>query len=666
MPLAKKDPLESVTLEVGLTGEDWPPLRRTVFVHNPEIDTRWVTLGDSRFRVDVAENGSVARLWRGETLAAVIGPLVQVDHAMPELTVAESGQGHVTLAGGGVTIALTLRQADSDGVLTMDLESDKPVEGPVLRAPGAMQQAVLPGLEYLSAGERSSSKIDCRTDDHRRYAPDPMLVTWPWLGVVTDRASVSLAWDDTSLRPVFATPNFFDGTNDTRMGLRGRTIRATIRVASPRPIERMMLEGVSRCSPRGVSRCSPRGVGRCSPREVARRGLPPLPTPPRTVDEQWALCLDALDGPPLKTADGWGHCAEPRWDRRWFAPMASTVWRLTGTMPEVPRLVPGGAHVDNDASFFVTGRAEEWLAIQRHRARALINQQKPDGSFRYTGKYREGHFEDTALGICATPAARLLDVAWRTGDDEALSAGLKTVQYMRRFSVPRGAQTWEVPLHTPDLLASARAVHACVRAYQLTGDEPYLDDARRWAATGLPFVYLWGNKPVMVYGTPPVFGATNWVGPVWFGLPVQWVGGVYAYSLAMLAPHDDSFPWEKLARGILIAAEQMQYPTTPENPDDARWVGLLPDAFELSRQERRPWRINPCALVSLRLKLDGRLDALSTATDGHHRVTAPYPVAIENGQAIVDARAGTTYQVIVDGERVIDVRSNGRDVVPLE
>ncbi len=44
----------------------------------------------------------------------------------------------------------------------------------------------------------------------------------------------------------------------------------------------------------------------------------------------------------------------------------------------------------------------------------------------------------------------LLDYARLTGDPRALAAGLRTLDYMKRFCVPRGAQVWEVPLHTPD------------------------------------------------------------------------------------------------------------------------------------------------------------------------------------------------------------------------
>jgi hypothetical protein len=458
----------------------------------------------------------------------------------------------------------------------------------------------------------------------------------PLMALVTDRASLAMTWNDMTLQPVYATPNFFDCADDHRMALRGTKIEAVIRVAPAAgdgPLEETILWAVN------------------------KRGLPPLPPAPRSREEQMKLCLAALNGP-LRTAAGWGHCVQKDFARHPYADMASTIWRLTGAAPDLPRLVGGGAHVPNGTVYFVTGRAKEWLDGQSRHAQALIQSQQPDGSYRYDGEYARGHFENTASGICSAPARYLMEHAYVTGDKEALAAGCRTLDYMQRFCVPRGAQTWEVPLHTPDILASAYLVQAYVRGYELTGKPEYLAAARRWALSGVPFVYLWNRYPIMLYSTPPVYGATFWRHS-WFGLPVQWCGGVYAYALTKLAPHDKSLDWNQLARGILISAEQQQYPDGPN-------VGLLPDSFALAAQQRRPADINPCALVSLRLVLDGDVDFLSVASDSQHRVAAPFPLTIRDGQAHIRAKAGLKYQVIVDGQRVVDVVSKGDDVVVLE
>jgi hypothetical protein len=339
--------------------------------------------------------------------------------------------------------------------------------------------------------------------------------------------------------------------------------------------------------------------------------------------------------------------------------MISTIWRLRGKAPESETLVPGGAHVRNDAAYFVTGRAAAWLAQRRAEARHLAAAQRPDGSYGYEGRFRRGHFEDTASGICALSALKLLDFAWLTGDEEALAAGLRALEYMKRFRTPRGAQTWELSLHTPDILASAYLVWAYVRGWELTGKAEHLALARKWALTGIPFVYLWGKHPVMLYATPPVYGATHYGGMVWLGVPVQWCGTVYAYALTLLAPHDRTLDWRHLARGILIAAEQMQY-------TDGPLVGCLPDVFELPTQTRAGPSINPGAIVSLSLALRGEVDSLAVAVGGGHRVAAPFRVRIVGKEARLEGRAGERYQVLVDGKRIVDVESRGGDAIPLE
>jgi len=653
-PIDGTRPLEVVSLE--LRAKDLPPVRRTVFVHNPQAQADWIVrpLGD--FTARIAPDGSVARIESGGQLAAIFGPLVHCQGKLPELKLVADAPaprrvpgverreppdrrpsggslaldpGHPTLRFQGPAVTLSISAAGQE--ISVSIDSQQTCEGPVVRAVGDLEQGLFAGLEYLGKGEKSSSKLDIETAEHLRFAPDPLKVTMPLMTLVTDRVSAAMTWKDMQLQPVYATPNFFDAAGDHRMALRGKRIEATIR------LDRVPLEETIRWA-------------------VARVGLPPLPAAPRSPQEQWKTCLAALNGP-LKTEAGWGHCVQANWARQPFADMASTVWRLTGEAPALPRLVPGGAHIPNDSIYFVTGRAQQWLDHQTAQVRGILTQQQPDGSFRYDGPYRRGHFEDTASGVCARPAALLLEYAYVTGDPSALRAGVRTLEYMKRFRTPRGAQVWEVPLHTPDLLASAYLVWAYVRGYELTGQKEYLEQARKWALSGVPFVYLWSRYPIMLYSTPPVFGATDWRHS-WFGLPVQWVGLVYAYSLNMLAAHDDSLDWNHLARGILLSGEQQQYPTGPH-------VGLLPDSFALVSQQRRPADINPCALVSLRLVLDGQLDALCVASDGQHRIAAPFPITIRDGQAHIRAKAGVKYQVIVDGRRIVELESHGDDVVPL-
>ena len=623
--LGGDSPLEAVC--VALKYADWQPIRRTIFAYHPGAASRWIARPLGSHQLQVAKDGSVIRIRRDGILVGLIGPLVHIDGRLPALKLVEE-EPQLRFEGDGVVLAVTTHDRELD----IAIDSRKPCEGPVVRAIGSLEQGLLAGLEYLGSGERSSSKLDVETEEHLRFLPDPLKVSMPLMAFVTDRTSLAMTWSDMRLQPVYAAPYLTGTTIQHRMALRGSKIKATILVDQA-PLEEAILWAVK------------------------RTGLPPLPPSPRTPEQQEEICLAALDGP-LRNEAGWGHCVQKNWPRRPFAGVASTIWRLTGKMPELPTLVPGGVHVANDTAYFLSGRAEAWLAHKKAMVQHFLKQQHGDGSFRYDGKLRRGHFEDTASGVCARPAAVLLEYAQMTGDQAALDAGIRTLEYMKRFRTPRGAQVWEVPLHTPDLLAAAYLVESYVRGYELTGNKEYLDRARAWALSGVPFVYLWQCRPIMLYATPPVYGATFWRHS-WLGLPVQWVGGVYAYYLTMLARHDNTLDWNHLARGILISAQQQQYP-------DGEKIGLLPDSFEIRYQGRRPADINPCALVSLQMVLDGKLDSLAVAHGGGHYVVAPFPVEIRQGKAHIRASSGLEYQIVIDGTRIRIVRSQGEDVVPLE
>ena len=146
-----------------------------------------------------------------------------------------------------------------------------------------------------------------------------------------------------------------------------------------------------------------------------------------------------------------------------------------------------------------------------------------------------------------------------TGNKEALEKGLRALESMDKFTIPRAAQCWECPVHSPDIYASAKITDAYIEGYRATGDKKYLDRAVYWAYTGIPFTYFWTapDRPVMKYATIPIFGATAFTGS-WIGVPVQWNGLCYAYALQHLWEYDKSFPWYTLAEGIVISGMVQQ------------------------------------------------------------------------------------------------------------
>jgi hypothetical protein len=124
-----------------------------------------------------------------------------------------------------------------------------------------------------------------------------------------------------------------------------------------------------------------------------------------------------------------------------------------------------------------------------------------------------------------------------------------------------------------------------------------------------------------------------------------------------LEPHDQTLDWRRVAEGILLAAEQMQYP-------DGEFAGCLPDSFEIAEQRRLPVPINPCVLIALRQRLAAKLDSLDVTAGEGHRVASPFPVTISGDSAVVEGIAGLDYQLLVDG-KVVDVKSEGVDRVRL-
>ena len=625
---------------IEIQSDDLPAIKRTIWSFTPQTDFPSTDLQHGKYTLRAADDGSQVQILVGDQLVAALAPLVHINHQLPKLE-RRTDAWPLVYEGKGVSAQL---DAAANGEIAVKIKSDEPTEGPVLRVYGDLQQGLLAGVEHLGKGESSSSKLDIETDEHLRVEPSPMDLTMPLAVVVTSQNAVGLLWDDPSLQPTFASPDFLDGSDSHRVSLKGKNITAKIRFQdgwdNGQRLEDLVLWA------------------------VRSRGLPEVAKTPRGFEQQMQFSLQGYRHLLFDSeTGGWFHAVVPGVrtspaEGKPFADHVSAIWRASGKMPDAANLQFGGAHVSDPSSFFATGQAEQWLQIAKQQCENLIRQQRPDGSFRYGGKFRRGHFEDTSSGTCARPAKQLMEFAWYTGDQRALDAGLRALEFLKRFRTPRGAQTWEVPLHTPDILASAEALWAHTIAFKITGDRAHLAEARRWAISGLPFIYQWSNRPIMIYATTPVLGATNWKAPNWIGLPVQWCGTVYARALLDFAPHDDTLDWRKIAKGITIAAEQMQY-------TDGRSIGTLPDVFKLSDQIRAPADINPSVVIGLRMMLEGKPYGLSVAVNEKHRILAPFPVKIENNIATVSAVAGQNYQVIIDGKQIRDIQSIGTDEIQL-
>ena len=541
-----------------------------------------------------------------------------------------------------------------DKTLAYEFDSPRKIHAPVLRVLGTMKQATLPGVEYLEEGEHSSSTADIKTSEYVRYAPSIYWITQPYAAITTDRGSIVLTYDDPKTQPVFAVPDFLDGDATTsRMNVCATAASGKIRVAPPAPLEDAILWA------------------------TRNFGIPEPPTPPLKGQAQKDVILASLEKSIIATPEGWAHAllsGDPPYSFKpsYGSDFVSTIWEITGELPKTPRLDFGGSHLPNFAAFFVSGQGRRVVERFKEIVQTHASQLRADGSFRYSGKYLWGNQTDYASGNCANHLYELGRVWSFTGNKDAIDTLLKGCDFMNAQLTPRGAQVWELSLHTPDIMASARCCMANVWAYEGTGEQKYLDAARRWAITGLPFVYLWEDPtlmpadptekvgedyhPMMKYATIAVFGATNWAAPNWMGRPVQWCGLDYAHALILLAKHDDTLDWRKIAEGIVASAECQL--CVKED-----LIGLLPDSVKTDTQERYPYYINSCVVFALRRMLEGEHTNLSVVDLAGKRVAAPFPARVEDGAVKISAPKGLVYQIMIDGEEIRTIESQGEDVL---
>lgn len=483
-------------------------------------------------------------------------------------------------------------------------------------------QALFPGLEYLDKDEPSSSEADVIGPASRRQVPDVLKIAFPLMTIAADGRYVGLMWEQQPrVAAVFDSPDRLfqsgghfmglifpgsDGTNRLEGSLLPRD-PALLRANQPMELRATIIGGTG-------SEVTP-----AVRQYVALRGLPPVKKPMdfdaylHLASAGW-LDSHVRDGAQYRHAIPGHFAAQPAADaammQDWLASQ-STDPDLTRRLRDAARIaianVPpqaynfsGVSHIRYPVESLVYGHVAEAADEARRQGHALLSRFEPDGSVRYRPRdpaddLGKTHFAPDANGLAASLVAQVLENATASGDADLIREGLRLLRALDKFAatVPRGAQTWEVPLHTPDVLASAHLVRAYTLGYELTGEAHLLDQAKYWAWTGVPFVYLTAPAdPVGLYASIPVFGATHWRAPVWMGLPVQWCALVYADALYRLSPHDPLGPWKQLADGITASGIQQ---TWPIGSDPLR-QGLLPDSFNLRAQSRNDAAINPGTL----------------------------------------------------------------------
>ena len=512
--------------------------------------------------------------------------------------------------------------------------------------------AIFPGLEYLEGGEPSSSTRDLAYPLSDRRVPARHKITTPLMAVQGNDTLVALLWDmhqEWAAGEAFPAARFLAPAVDTGLEYNymalfapsvGEYVDENAYEAS-RPYAMEATEVLRLKSTLVLDHRANYGPGDFV-HDNSHEGSLVLqamrywfdefgfPTPsdaPRTWDEERALSRDAYanavwsDEPPgWRHCQGWepgllvGHAVPQLLDVAAGMPeedAAAVMGRINRVLQQAVDThgagylwTGAGCHIiSGELPFYYGSLAEPLTAMRDEAFHVLDGRQdglwvwRPAGE-KYAGLGISG---DHALGQAALPSWRILRAARLSGDAELRAKALDAMGQMERYEVPRGAQMWECPLYQPDILASAQAIRAYCEAYRLTGDEQYLEQARYWAWTGLPFIYFWDmdGYPTMRYNVVSVIGSTFYTHS-WLGLPVVWCGLVYAYALQDLAEFDASFDWPAVAEGITRSTMWQQYAEGPSK-------GCYPDSWNMIRNGPNPADINPENILvnAFRLRGDG-------------------------------------------------------------
>ncbi len=597
--------------------------------------------------------------------------------------------------GTNLRVTASFKLAGNEKSISADykLASDQPREllafdGPMLHVL-QRDEAVFPGLEWLVDDEVSSSTLDIvRGHPHQlRYVVHPNMVTLPAIGIHSPHGTVGLLWDvhqkwdGKQDRPsvLFASPDRFDNQRAHVMGLFLPTVPDYVEpnkreATKPYPLDpskplrlrcRLFADGSAGDALAAVDEW------------IRLYGLPePAPLPHGSYNREIEFSMEAY----LKSL--W----IPQ-THAWWTTKGNRMMSKTGR----PRLFVAdlllGEIVSTDANLrrACRARADEILGriggqprldTQRFDGRADLAMANPasaagllasrgdDGAWRFDadhvghGPFEEKDYHDLGpddavqLGTCARKAFEVLRYARIAGDREAYERMEVTLRLMESFRVPRAAQVWEVPVHTPDVLAAADAVDAYVEAYRFCGEQRWLQNAVTWARRGLPFIYLWKDpeKPFLVGASIPVFGAT-WYQGSWFGRPVQWNGLRYANSLLKLAEYDQSYAWRQIAETVIRSCIHQQELAGED-------VALWPDNVSAIDAKKCPWIFSPRQIIRNILKLTGRDEDPATVIVGEGKCRTHITATAKITQAARDDSGLSFRAVYPRGEQGVVLISN--------
>lgn len=553
-------------------------------------------------------------------------------------------------------------------------------------------EAVFPGLEWLTADEGSSSVKNVSPPNELRLAPHPYKITMPLMAVRSGPALFMMHWEPwQTYAGSSRTPSalFYSPAPDEIGPWTGAHHRLALFVPSPpgwidenalaakQPFRLAFGEAMTLKATVHVN-SQARSITEAFETYSKLYGVARPPAAERTGMRAVELSIDGLLAAWVADQRGWKHTntgpvyydptvATPLWILAHS--LSETDMRRQRAIDQVRSAVPNPPGWQ--AAFYLGGLHTSLKNLQS-QAKETEKSQKPDGSWDWKPesdrhKALSGG-QRTSSGLCGQNAGLLWQSRLMLGDRSVLESANKALDFLDGLSRPDGAQTWELTLSVPDILAAERTLTACLNAYAVTANSNHLSSARRWALSGLPFVYCWSmnDRPIMRGAAIPAFGATWLTGQPWFGVAVQWCGLAYARALFRLAELDNSLDWRTLAEAIALSGVQQQAHTTQKHPENQ---GFYPDAYSIVKgDEEYHWDLNPRLLAPNVALLAGiEIEPRSVAT-ADRTITAPGLRRAQeiDGALIIELSYAhslpATFVLVASGSEPAAVQYNGQEI----
>lgn len=548
----------------------------------------------------------------------------------------------------------------------------------------AKNQALLPGVEYLG-DEESSSERDVRGPNANRLSVDDIKLCFPMMSVAAQGKWLSLSWEHEKYpATIFDMPDrllksganlwglWWPGVRQGRMdGDLGTYKPITMKAGQTYSLRSLISTGKGDTIIESVKDY------------VKRNPLPELPKLDGDLQDVISLLAAGYLDSDSYVDGAWRHAVVPNPEK--FKPQQTgdvllyMEWlalntkdqklakRLRDVLADVmPRYKTPGRRTTSLAHYgssihqaLYFKEIDPWLAAASKWLPGALNRARKDGTVKYRAHgeidYGVTHWTDHANGLTGNVFLNSTQYMLAAQNDAQRKDYLQWVDTMLetyKNDVPRGAQTWEMPLHTPDILASAYMLRHCVVAYQITGDKKYLAHADYWAWTGVPLIYLVdpsiGYGPTGIYATIAVLGSTRWIAPFWIGQPVQWCGMVYRNVLHnyadILGDKQQADFWNKIANGITLAGLRMVF-------KEGNLIGLLPDFFLIKTQVSAGPAITPGTTIRAMQRAFNMTDLMGQkATKPGTVVTALGTIDVLSQNSVkLQLWPAHTTQVIVSG-----------------